>query len=74
LLDFYHNESQLFGIDTRARHALASGHFLESLVPFFEQGIFQAPAVDRAIPLVEGRAAYAAVATGQVRGRLVMGP
>jgi NADPH:quinone reductase len=30
LLDFYHNESQLFGIDTRARDAVASSILLEA--------------------------------------------
>jgi NADPH2:quinone reductase len=40
LIDFYHNESRLFGVDTRARDAVASSALLEGLVPFFEQGPF----------------------------------
>jgi NADPH:quinone reductase-like Zn-dependent oxidoreductase len=74
LLDFYHNESQLFGVDTRARDAVASAVLLERLVPFFEQRIFQPPAVERVIPLAEGRTAYEAIASGKARGRLVMVP
>ena len=35
LLDFYHNESRLFGVDTRKRDATASVAELEALTPFF---------------------------------------
>ncbi len=74
LLDFYHNESQLFGVDTRKRDATASAAVLEALTPFFEQGAFQAPTLDRAIPLSEGPTAYEQVARGEARGRLVLVP
>jgi NADPH2:quinone reductase len=43
LLDFYHNESRLFGVDTRKRDATTSAAILEALTPFFEAGAFQAP-------------------------------
>ena len=74
LIDFYHNESRLFGIDTRARDAVASAVLLEALLPFFEQGDFQAPVIDRVMPLAEGVSAYQQLASGQVRGRLVLAP
>jgi NADPH:quinone reductase len=74
LIDFYHNESRLFGIDTRARAAVASAVLLEALLPFFEQGDFQAPVIDRVMPLTEGVSAYQQLASGQVRGRLVLAP
>jgi len=74
LLDFYHNESQLFGVDTRKRDAIASGALLEALTPGFEQGAFKAPLIDRVIPLSEGPAAYEQVARGEARGRLVLIP
>jgi NADPH:quinone reductase len=74
LLDFYHNESQLFGVDTRKRDAIASAAVLEALTPFFEEGTFQAPTLDQAIPLSEGPAAYTQVARGEARGRLVLVP
>jgi NADPH2:quinone reductase len=74
LVDFYHKETQLFGVDTRARDAIASAVLLEALVPFFEQGTFQAPAIDRVLALADGRAAYDEVDRGQVRGRLVLAP
>jgi NADPH:quinone reductase-like Zn-dependent oxidoreductase len=74
LLDFYHNESRLFGVDTRHRDAVASGALLEALTPVFEQGTFKAPKIDRIIPLSEGRTAYEQVARGEARGRLVLAP
>jgi NADPH2:quinone reductase len=74
LINFYHNESRLFGVDTRARDAIASAVLLEALVPFFEQGAFQPPVIDRVIALSDGRAAYEQVARGEARGRLVLAP
>jgi NADPH2:quinone reductase len=74
LIDFYHNESRLFGVDTRARDAVASSALLEGLVPFFEQGHFQAPVIDRVIPLAEGPWAYQQMPSGDGRGRLVLAP
>jgi NADPH:quinone reductase-like Zn-dependent oxidoreductase len=74
LLDFYHNESRLFGVDTRQRDAVASVALLDALPPVFEQGGFKAPMIDRVIPLSEGRAAYDQVARGEARGRLVLVP
>ena len=74
LIDFYHNESQLFGVDTRARDAIASSELLGALTPFFEQGTFKPPAIDRAFPLTEGITAYEEVDRGEVRGRLVLKP
>jgi NADPH:quinone reductase len=74
LIDFYHNESQLFGIDTRKRDAIASAEVLEALQPFFDSPAFQAPLIDRVIPLSDGCDAYEWVARGEVRGRLVLAP
>jgi hypothetical protein len=68
LLDFYHNESRLFGVDTRHHDAIALQALLEALMPMFEQGAFKAPKIDRIIPLSEGRTAYEQVARGEARG------
>lgn len=70
LVDFYHNENQLFGVDARARAAIASGGLLEALGTFFEQRTFIPPSIDRVVPLADGRAAHAAVDRGQVGGAL----
>jgi NADPH:quinone reductase len=74
LLDFYHNESQLLGVDTRQRNAIESARVLEALTPFFENGAFQPPMIDRKIPLVDALSAYEQVARGEARGRLVLVP
>jgi len=74
LIDFYHNESRLFGVDTRARDAVASSALLDALTPFFEQGTFGPPAVDRVFPLTDGVKAYEEVGRGQIRGRVVLSP
>jgi NADPH:quinone reductase len=74
LLDFYHNESRLLGVDTRKRDAAASAAVLQAPTPFFEGGAFQALVIDRVIPLSEGCSAYAQVARGEARGRLVLAP
>jgi NADPH:quinone reductase-like Zn-dependent oxidoreductase len=74
LLDFYHNESRLFGVDTRQRDAVASAVLLDALTPVFEQGAFGAPKIDRVIALSDGPAAYERVARGAAKGRLVLVP
>ena len=48
--DIGRTRSRLFGVDTRKRDATASAVVLEALTPFFEDGVFQAPVIDRAIP------------------------
>jgi NADPH:quinone reductase len=74
LIDFYHNESRLFGVDTRARDAAASASLLEGLVPFFEQDTFRSPSIDRVVALADGRTAYEEVDRGKVHGRIVLVP
>ena len=74
LRDFYHNERQLLGVDTRKRNATESAAVLEALTPIFEDGAFRPPMIDRTIPLAEGPSAYEQVARGEVRGRLVLVP
>jgi NADPH:quinone reductase len=73
LLDFYHNESQLFGVDTLKRDMTASAAILEALTPHFETGAFQAPLIDRVVTLDDAVEAYVAVAAG-ARGRVVLVP
>jgi NADPH:quinone reductase-like Zn-dependent oxidoreductase len=74
LLDFYHKEAQLLGVDTRARDVTQSAAVLAALAPFFEDGNFRPPRIDRAIPLADGPMAYEQVARGEARGRLVIVP
>ncbi|MDR3516340.1 MAG: zinc-binding alcohol dehydrogenase family protein [Azospirillaceae bacterium] len=73
LLDFYHNESQLFGVDTLKRDMVESAALLEALTPGFEAGGFQPPVIERAVGLDQAVEAYRAVAAG-TRGRVVLLP
>ena len=73
LIDFYHNESRLFGADSRKLDAFASGKLLAALTPGFESGQYQPPVIAETYALDEGQAAYRSVASG-TRGRVVILP
>jgi NADPH2:quinone reductase len=73
LVDFYHNESQLFGVDTLKRDMSQSALLLESLAPAFENGGFQPPVIARIAGLAEAAEAYGEVAKGSL-GRIVLAP
>src|SRR5690349_9192544 len=74
LCDAGSNRRSQVRVDTRQRDATASAAIREALTPFFEDGAFQAPVIDRVIPLSEGCSSYAQVARGEARGRLVLMP
>jgi NADPH:quinone reductase-like Zn-dependent oxidoreductase len=73
LLDFYHNESQLFGVDTLSRDMTASAAILDGLFPGFEDTSFLPPIVAREVDLEHAIEAYETVAAG-ARGRVVLVP
>jgi NADPH:quinone reductase-like Zn-dependent oxidoreductase len=73
LVDFYHNESQLLGVDTLKRDLIASGRILEELRPGFDSGAYQPPIISKTMPLADAQQAYQLVAQGQ-RGRVVLKP
>jgi NADPH:quinone reductase len=73
LLDFYHNESQLFGVDTLKHDMTASAEVLEAIAPGFEKGLYLPPVIDRMVGLGDAIEAYRAVAGG-ARGRVVLTP
>lgn len=73
LVDFYHNESQLFGLDTLKRDLTGSGGILETLRPGFDSGVYQPPIVSRIMPLAQAQHAYELVAKGEP-GRVVLKP
>jgi NADPH2:quinone reductase len=73
LVDFYHNESQLLGVDTLKRDLIASARILEQLRQGFEEGSYQPPAIAKVMPLGDARQAYELVSRG-VRGRVVLKP
>ncbi len=71
LIDFYHNETQLFGADSAKLGVADSAPLLAALVPGFEQGLYAPPVVAQLFRLADARAAYVAVAAG-TRGRVVL--
>jgi NADPH:quinone reductase len=73
LVDFYHNESQLLGVDTLKRDLTASGRILEGLRLGFDSDVYQPPIISKSIPLAQARQAYELVAQGE-RGRVVLKP
>jgi NADPH:quinone reductase-like Zn-dependent oxidoreductase len=71
LLDFYHNESQLFGVDTLKRDMVASAAFLDGITPGFEDGSYLPPIIAESFALEDAAQAYRSVAGG-TRGRVVI--
>jgi hypothetical protein len=72
-IDFYHNEAQILGADTRKLGTVESAKLLAALVPDFESGQYRPPKVAATYPLAEGVAAYRAVAAG-TSGHVVLTP
>ena len=73
VVDFYHNESRLFGLDTLKRDLTASARILERIKPGFEDGSYHAPSISAVLPLSSVQEAYQRVAGGE-RGRIVLKP
>jgi NADPH:quinone reductase-like Zn-dependent oxidoreductase len=73
LVDFYHNESQLFGVDTLKRGLTSSARILEKLRDGFEDGSYQPPSIAEMMPLSGAQQAYELVGQG-MRGRVVLRP
>src|SRR3984885_11563376 len=73
LADFYHNESQLFGVDTLKRDLTASAEVLELLMPGFVAGDYRAAPISQICGLGEAQEAYRKVANGAA-GRIVLRP
>jgi NADPH:quinone reductase len=73
LVDFYHNESQLLGVDTLKRDLTATARILEKLRPGFEAGAYISPTIADILPLSRAQDAYERVAKG-ARGRMLLKP
>ena len=73
LVDFYHNESRLLGLDTLKRDLVASARILEQIKNGFDDGSFQAPVISQILPLSRAQYAYEIVDRGE-RGRVVLQP
>jgi len=73
LVDFYHNESRLFGVDTLKRDLTASAEVLSVLTPGFVAGDYHAAPIAETCGLGEAREAYRKVVAG-ASGRVVLRP
>lgn len=73
IVDFYHNESQLLGLDTLKRDLVASARILEQIKNGFDDGAFQAPLISQILPLDRTQHAYELVDRGE-HGRVVLKP
>ncbi|NPT37056.1 quinone oxidoreductase family protein [Paraburkholderia xenovorans] len=71
LIDFYHNETQLLGVDSAKLGVADSAPLMTALVEGFETGKLTGPVIAQTFPLERGREAYEAVAAG-TRGRVVI--
>jgi NADPH:quinone reductase-like Zn-dependent oxidoreductase len=73
LLDFYHNESRLFGVDTLKFDVTGAAKVLDALIPGFESGDYRAAPIAETCRLAEAQDAYRKVAAGTA-GRIVLQP
>jgi NADPH:quinone reductase-like Zn-dependent oxidoreductase len=73
LVDFYHNEFQLLGVDTLKRDLTATASILEKLRSGFDAGAYIPPMIADTLSLNQARTAYELVAKGG-SGRMVLKP
>ncbi len=73
LLDFYHNESRLFGVDSLKRDLTASAKILEALKPGFEDGSYKPAPIGHIFSLVKAVEAYKLVVSGSP-ARVILHP
>jgi NADPH:quinone reductase-like Zn-dependent oxidoreductase len=71
MIDFYHNETQLLGVDSAKLGVAESAPLMTALVEGFESGALQPPAIAQRFALEHAREAYAAVTAG-TSGRVVI--
>jgi NADPH:quinone reductase len=73
LLDLYHNETRIFGIDSTKLTVVDSARRLQQLAPYFESGEFRPLPIAARYSLDDAAAAYQAVAD-HTAGRVVIRP
>jgi NADPH:quinone reductase-like Zn-dependent oxidoreductase len=71
LIDFYHNETQLFGADSAKLGVAESAPLMSALAEAFDSGKLRAPIIAHRFELGQGQDAYRAVAAGTA-GRVVI--
>jgi NADPH:quinone reductase len=73
LIDFYHNETQLFGADSAKLGVAESARLMNAIAKRFDDSKFDAPVIAQRFSLAQGRDAYETVAQGTT-GRVVIVP
>jgi NADPH:quinone reductase-like Zn-dependent oxidoreductase len=71
LVDFYHNESRLLGVDSLKLSFEETAEILRRLTPGIESGIFPPPRVE-AFPLEEGPRLYRDIAESKLKSKAVL--
>jgi NADPH2:quinone reductase len=73
LIDFYHHELVLYGVDSLQWDLESSAGILDQLKPGFQSGALAAPAT-QAYSLDNAREAYEAIAGGKAVSKLIVTP
>jgi NADPH:quinone reductase len=73
LVDFYHNESRLFGVDSLKLSFEETADILRQLIPGFEASTFPAP-VSEAFSLEEGPRLYRDISESKIMAKPVLVP
>jgi NADPH:quinone reductase-like Zn-dependent oxidoreductase len=71
LLDFYHRQLALYGVDTRAYHTVASAAILKQLTPGFESGALRSASIESRYSIDQAIEAYKKVGSG-AKGKVVL--
>jgi len=73
LVDFYHNESRLFGVDSLKMSFAETCEILRRLTPGIEAGKFKAPPIET-FSLEQGPQVYRNLAESKIRGKPILIP
>jgi len=73
LVDFYHNESRLLGVDSLKLDFTEAAEILRALTPVIESGELPLPRVE-AFPLARAPEIYRGIASSQIKGKPVLIP
>ncbi len=73
LIDFYHQELTLHGVDSLKWDLASAGDILDQLKPGFDSGAL-APPVTQSYPLAQAREAYETLAAGKAVTKLIIAP
>jgi NADPH2:quinone reductase len=73
LVDFYHNESKLIGVDSLKWGFAETAQVLRDLAPAFEKGELPPPEV-QAARLEQGPEIYRQIDAGKVHAKVVLTP